>query len=855
MAVASNRRQRAVLILVLSFVLPLFFVASVWAEQSSIALLFLFGIFPAVGIFFGVRDFTRTKKIDWARDLEGSRFDRLGVRGLPPDRKALSQHLEECQTQGLFEPERFLLGFNVVSGVPLWLDRREDRGGTVICGADSPTRRAILEATLLQQLLLPFHRAAVIVDTASDPEIRHRYQDLMAAAGRAEDLIILGPGSILSNVKEGSYNICPPIFPASLKLTRLLDFVDLVGGVENQNFEDVGTLDLLTKVIHVLDLTDRRWTIADLAAVLRDFEQGYEWLRELARALESDEALLELGRVVSQCRDAKGKLDFSEMPPQVRELGVALDRCKESPLAALLKCGEGTSLSAALHHNKVVLFTGIEQLQAAERELLLALISEELQQVAAQSSNVETAALFLVELEEILLQSSMYEMTHADERGGGSQSRLIVGSTAKLSSAEAVAETASLASPSLKQTTAVSEESALTNVESPAQNAAVERRMQPSTIVFLNEVAVAVKPSEADRCIGRVVYSDLIGNSTIDVDARLLWVDIPAIPTEIPVTTAAKGIPFIDRRDALGFADWSDQIMLEREKSRGETITHARKRRTTSRRKVTQEAYETTSAEADTAAQIRLPVAAETGEKEVILSATVAEPRAVSENVTEDIKRKVNVEGATHTVAVQSEVTSSSATESALLSSALKSDLTKPEPAVPELTIPNTVIPSAVTQAAIAGTPTVVVVTALPAPEAQEKNQKAVNTFQKVRKNAKRKTATRTEKPVQDIDAIKVRIKEETDERNIPIPQSVESEQAVTAIHAKSSPQNPRVNPDLLISDTLLGGDVEEVDDASLLAELEELLGTQSSRAESNNRKSKKAEAIPRPPSRIAQGE
>ena len=115
-------KRHNIITFTIALTLAALFLATTGIAKSlhPISLVLICGIFPCLAIFYAAFTLSHSNWIETEREKESERRDGKPVLGMPPKRKAFEDALNECQKQGKSMIDRYLVGFELDSGEPIW---------------------------------------------------------------------------------------------------------------------------------------------------------------------------------------------------------------------------------------------------------------------------------------------------------------------------------------------------------------------------------------------------------------------------------------------------------------------------------------------------------------------------------------------------------------------------------------------------------------------------------------------------------------------------------------------------------------------------------------------------------------
>jgi hypothetical protein len=269
------------------------------------------------------------------------------VLGAPPQRDCFAKALIETREAGKKILDRYLIGFELESGAPLWVSDDELCTHAAVFAKTGIGKTLFLESLLMQQMLRGRASGATFIDAKRDSGTLAHIIYMAHLTGRIEDLIIIDPLNPLH-----SYNFVATSQRADVKARKLLRAgLPPIADASSAKHYDRLAADAVFRIVRALDSIGLSWSIEDVAAALGSFAIAYPHLKVMLQSVHATDALLGLAHFASTYRTPKGSLDIQKLTDNVR--GIA------SELHSIAAGDAGELFCAA--HSDLCLTTAIKQ--------------------------------------------------------------------------------------------------------------------------------------------------------------------------------------------------------------------------------------------------------------------------------------------------------------------------------------------------------------------------------------------------------------------------------------------------------------------------------------------------------------
>ncbi len=313
-----------------------------FAYSASPAVLALFGgLLP--GIFFLVMAGTRTRQawVERERKAEiASRGDGKPVLGLPPNRKAFEEALTVAREKGKGMIDRYLVGFEIDTGKPLWVTDEELCSHGAVFAKTGVGKTVWLEALMFQQLARGRASGFTFIDAKRDPGTLAEIILMSLITGRIEDLIVVDPFDPVC-----AYNFVFTTQRADVKARKVLRCgLPPTPDQSTTKHYDRLAADAVYRVVRAMESLGLAWSVRDIAVALSAFTVAYPRIRALLNERGSKQAMVELGHLASSYRNPKGQLDVVRLTDNLRGIASELHSISNSEAGEMF-CAPRADLS------------------------------------------------------------------------------------------------------------------------------------------------------------------------------------------------------------------------------------------------------------------------------------------------------------------------------------------------------------------------------------------------------------------------------------------------------------------------------------------------------------------------------
>lgn len=358
----EEQRHRALLAGSLSTLGTLGVAASPLFGSLDPMALFAMGAIPAAGLGYMSRVLSSFYRVEREREAESARRNGRPVLGMPPQRDCFAQALLEARAKGKRMIDKYLVGFELDTGKPLWIDEEDLCSHGAVFAKTGVGKTLWLESLIFQQMLRGRASGCTFIDAKRDSSTLAHIILMALMTGRIEDLIVIDPFDSVH-----AYNFVMTNQRADVKARKVLR-----AGLPPTSDQSVTkhydrlAADSIYRMVRAMESFGLSWSIRDIAVALSAFNLAYPHLREMLQRIGARQAMVELGHLASSYRTAKGSLDTARITDNLRGIASELHAIAGSEMGRVF-CTHYTDLvlTDAILRGKIIYFM-LPRLEEAE---------------------------------------------------------------------------------------------------------------------------------------------------------------------------------------------------------------------------------------------------------------------------------------------------------------------------------------------------------------------------------------------------------------------------------------------------------------------------------------------------------
>lgn len=290
--------------------------------------------------------------------------------GTAPDRTAFVKAKEQAQAKGKFMIDKYLVGFGLETGEPLWVSDDDMCSHACVFAKTGVGKTLWMESLILQQMARGRASGCTFIDAKRDSGTLSQIILMALMTGRIEDLIVVDPFDPVH-----SYNFVLTNQRPDVKSRKVLR-----AGLPPTSDQSVTkhydrlAYDSISRMVRSLEAIGKAWSINDVAVALSAFQHSYPHLKEMLEKIGAKDALVELGHMASSYRSAKGGLDATKLSDNLRGISSELHAISRSEMGGIF-CTPYTDLvlTEAITKGKIIYFMlpRLEEAESAARMVKL----------------------------------------------------------------------------------------------------------------------------------------------------------------------------------------------------------------------------------------------------------------------------------------------------------------------------------------------------------------------------------------------------------------------------------------------------------------------------------------------------
>lgn len=333
---------------------------------------FFSGVHPALLVALGALPafaYSSTAGLMMERALvEGERQKEIKLRrgkkvlGMPPHRQALGEAMEEARRRGKKVIDKYLVGFELETGRPLWVDDDDIITHGCVFAKTGVGKTLWLESLIFQQMARGRASGCTFIDAKRDSGTLAHIILMALMTGRIEDLIVVDPFDPIH-----SYNFVMTNQRPDVKARKVLRAgLPPTSDQSSSKHYDRLAADSIYRMVRAMEALGLAWSIKDMAVSLSAFHLAYPQLRTMLDKIGARHAMVELGHLASSYRNIKGQIDVNRITDNLRGIASELHSIGGSDTGGIF-CTQYTDLvlTDAMMRGKIIYFM-LPRLEEAE---------------------------------------------------------------------------------------------------------------------------------------------------------------------------------------------------------------------------------------------------------------------------------------------------------------------------------------------------------------------------------------------------------------------------------------------------------------------------------------------------------
>ncbi|MCC6220686.1 MAG: TraM recognition domain-containing protein [Deltaproteobacteria bacterium] len=336
--------------------------SSFGSELASGSLFIIGGLGPAVALAIYASVVGSYNYLERERKKESERRGGKVVLGHPPNRYAFQRELKRCRKEKKAMIDRYLVGFEVDSGEPIWINDEDLCTHAAVFAKTGVGKTLWLESLMFQQMLRGRASGFTFIDAKRDMSTLADIIIMAMITGRIEDLIVVDPFDPVC-----CYNFVYTAQRADVKARKVLRCgLPPTSDQSTTKHYDRLAADAVYRVVRAMESLGLAWSVRDVAVALSAFSVAYPRLRGLLHERGAKQAMVELGHLAGSYRSGKGKLDALSLTDNLRGISSELHSISNSEAGEMFCAPRADlSLTDAILRGKMIYYM-LPRLEEAE---------------------------------------------------------------------------------------------------------------------------------------------------------------------------------------------------------------------------------------------------------------------------------------------------------------------------------------------------------------------------------------------------------------------------------------------------------------------------------------------------------
>lgn len=326
------------------------------------ALAFLGGVVPMICLFLVALVMSNHRWMEKERRKESEKRGGKAVLGLPPNRSSFDEALADAQKRGKTMIDKYLVGFELESGAPIWVGDEEITGHGAVFAKTGVGKTLWLEGLMFQQMARGRASGFTFIDAKRDPGTLADIIMMALITGRIEDVIVVDPFDPVC-----AYNFVFTTQRADVKARKVLRCgLPPTSDQSTTKHYDRLAADAVYRVVRTMESLGLAWSVRDIAVALSAFTVAYPRMRDLLHEQGAKQAMVELGHLAGSYRTAKGSLDATRLTDNLRGIASELHSIANSEAGEMFCVPRADlSLTDAILRGKLIYYM-LPRLEEAE---------------------------------------------------------------------------------------------------------------------------------------------------------------------------------------------------------------------------------------------------------------------------------------------------------------------------------------------------------------------------------------------------------------------------------------------------------------------------------------------------------
>jgi hypothetical protein len=293
--------------------------------------------------------------------------------GAPPKRNSFAEALEEARLAGKPVLDKYLVGFDIERGDPLWVTDDEMCGHGCVFAKTGEGKTLWLLSLVLQQMLRGRASGATFIDAKRDSQTLGVVVMMALMTGRLEDLIVVDPLDPIH-----TYNFVLTSQRPDVKGRKILraGLPQTTDQSVTKHYDRLAA-DSVYRIVRALDALGGNWSVRDVAMALSAFDLAYPHLKEKLVRAKEEEAVVDLSHLAATYRSPRGGFDKGRMLENLRGIASELYALGSGELGNIF-CAPSSDLvlTDAIRRGKIIYFM-LPRLEEGENAARMAKVIRE----------------------------------------------------------------------------------------------------------------------------------------------------------------------------------------------------------------------------------------------------------------------------------------------------------------------------------------------------------------------------------------------------------------------------------------------------------------------------------------------
>lgn len=359
---ALKRRNISMLSVGICIAVLIFTFSPVSKNLSPLHFFILAGLVPLAGLFITTLLYKHHLWIEKERKKESIKRGAKLVLGMPPQRSAFMDELERAKARGKKMIDRYLVGFELDSGKPIWVSDDDMCSHGCVFAKTGVGKTLWLESLIFQQMARGRASGLTFIDAKRDPGVLADIIIMALITGRIEDIVVVDPFDPVC-----AYNFVFTTQRADVKSRKILRCgLPPTADQSTTKHYDRLAADAVSRVVRAMESLGLAWSVRDIAVALSAFPFAYPRIRALLHEQGEKDAMIELGHLASSYRNPKGALDAARLTDNLRGIASELHSISNSEAGEMFCTPRADlSLTDAILRGKIIYYM-LPRLEEAE---------------------------------------------------------------------------------------------------------------------------------------------------------------------------------------------------------------------------------------------------------------------------------------------------------------------------------------------------------------------------------------------------------------------------------------------------------------------------------------------------------